>query len=194
MTHTGENTLFLVWSEKCNKYMSSWVRWRKRTEQNYANGHRVQCFFVLWVFTAAAVQQLLPSMSTLDTVVGGSFLVEACLPETGLQLVVVIQATFGSGSFFHIVGRGFLQHFLVNFLFYLTNFIQPACHKLFPRKICKVYRGDIFPEFTRPEKLSQKCSRRMWNDFTNMLILDINLKTLLKPAWLAKTMSLKSNL
>ena len=64
----------------------------------------------MWVFTAAAVQQLLPSMSTLDTVVGGSFLVEACLPETGLQLVVVIQATFGSGSFFHIVGKGFLQH------------------------------------------------------------------------------------
>ena len=103
---------------------------------------------------SSQLQQLLPSMSTLDTVVGGSFLVEACLPETGLQLVVVIQATFGSGSFFHIVGRGFLQRFLVNFLFYLTNFIQPACHKLFPRKICKVYRGDIFPEFTRPEKLS----------------------------------------
>ena len=191
MTHTGENTLFLVWSEKCNKYMSSWVRWRNRTEQNNANGHRVQCFLSCG---SSQLQQLLPSMSTLDTVVGGSFLVEACLPETGLQLVVVIQATFGSGSFFHIVGRGFLQHFLVNFLFYLTNFIQPACHKLFPRKICKVYRGDIFPEFTRPEKLSQKCSRRMWNDFTNMLILDINLKTLLKPAWLAKTMSLKSNL
>ena len=47
-------------------------------------------FFVLWVFTAAAVQQLLPSMSTLDTVVGGSLPVEARLLETGLQLVVVM--------------------------------------------------------------------------------------------------------
>ena len=59
MTHTGENTLFLVWSEKCNKYMSSWVRWRKRTEQNYANGHRVQCFLSCG---SSQLQQLLLSM------------------------------------------------------------------------------------------------------------------------------------
>ena len=144
MTHTGENTLFLVWSEKCNKYMSSWVRWRNRTEQNNANGHRVQCFFVLWVFTAAAVQQLLPSMSTLDTVVGGSFLVEACLPETGLQLVVVIQATFGSGSFFHIVGRGFLHIFLS-----ISCFISPISSNqlvtsYFPAKYAKFIEEIFF--------------------------------------------------
>ena len=39
---------------------------------------------------SSQLQQLLPSMSTLDTVVGGSFPVEARLLETGLQLVVVL--------------------------------------------------------------------------------------------------------
>ena len=39
---------------------------------------------------SSQLQQLLRSMSTLDTVVGGSFPVEARLLETGLQLVVVM--------------------------------------------------------------------------------------------------------
>ena len=42
--------------------------------------------------------------------------------------------------------RGNIQ---TNLCFLSIWCIQPACHKLFSRKICGIYRKDILPEFTR---------------------------------------------